>query len=234
MIKVLIIEDDPMVAEFNKRYLLQVEGFVVVATARSAEEAFPIVQAESIDLILLDLFLPGTNGMDFLFKLREMDKNMDVIVVSAACDWPSIQQTLRYGVVDFLIKPFEFERLKTALVAYRERSRFIKTQPTLIQTDLDQYILRKKPEPAEGLPKGLDRNTLKVVWECIRQQGQDSFETNDIAKCLGISRVSIRKYLHFLHGQGLLSLDVAFGSIGRPVYRYCCIRPDNDFIKHFL
>jgi len=59
MIKVLIVEDDPMVAKFNKYYLEQIEGFQLVAVASSAEAALKILEKEKIDLILLDIFIPG-------------------------------------------------------------------------------------------------------------------------------------------------------------------------------
>lgn len=67
MIKVLIVEDDPMVCELNKRYLSQINGFKLVDTASSFEEAVKVLKKSQIDLILLDIFMPGKNGLD-LFK----------------------------------------------------------------------------------------------------------------------------------------------------------------------
>lgn len=71
MIRVLIVEDDPMVAEFNKRYLEQVEGFQLVSVVSSVNEALNLLEKQTIDLILLDIFIPGMNGLDLLLLIRK-------------------------------------------------------------------------------------------------------------------------------------------------------------------
>jgi len=71
MIRVLIVEDDPMVAEFNRRYLAQLEGFTLAAIVRSAAEALTLLEQQEVDLILLDIFMPGINGLEFLANRKE-------------------------------------------------------------------------------------------------------------------------------------------------------------------
>ena len=230
----MIVEDDPMVAELNRRYLEQVEGFTLVASARSVDEALSQLGQHHIDLILLDIFMPGMNGLELLARIRETGRAVDVILVTAACDSHSINEALRSGAVDYLIKPFEFERLHAALSRYRERAVLIKEQPVLTQSELDQCILCKTRSAEENLPKGLDRNTLNKVWENIRQIGNNSFTTEELANFVGISRVSMRKYLGFLKQIGVVSLDVTYGAVGRPVYKYRCVSLDSDFIKRYL
>jgi CitB family two-component system response regulator MalR len=172
-------------------------------------------------------------GLDLLSQIRTIDTNVDVIIVSAACDSHSIQKALRYGAVDYLIKPFEFERFNTALSAYRDRSLFIKGQSSIKQAELDQKILLKDQPLLNELPKGLGRSTLNIVWEYIREGAENPFTTEEMAKRVGISRVSMRKYLTFLMKLDILRMEVTFGSIGRPVYKYRCINTKTDFIKRF-
>jgi len=164
----------------------------------------------------------------------QIEKSVDVIIVSAACDNRTIQKALRYGIVDYLIKPFEFERFSTALSAYRERAVFIRSQGSLNQAQLDQRVLGKDQPLTGGLPKGLDRNTLKIIWEHIKEHAADTFTTEDVAKWVGISRVSVRKYLTFLMQMEVLRLEVTFGSIGRPVYKYRCIKQESSYIERLL
>ncbi len=64
MIKVIIVEDDPMVAELNKRYIELVEGFEVQAVLHSADAALQMLDTCAVDLVLLDIFMPGMNGMN--------------------------------------------------------------------------------------------------------------------------------------------------------------------------
>lgn len=235
MTKVLIVEDDPMVAEFNKRYLEQVGGFSLEAIASSMDEALKLLEQKEIDLILLDIFMPGQGGLELLAQIRQMGKSVDVIVVSAASDRYSIKKALQYGAVDYLIKPFEFDRFREALVAYRERASLMQDQEKLSQVDLDKQIFHKNSltQPGE-LPKGLTRDTLKLVWDNIRETQGDPFSTEEIAQVVGISRVSIRKYLSFLDQIGVLQTEIIYGAVGRPVYKHRYIPSKNNIISSYL
>jgi len=235
MIKVLIVEDDPMVAEFNKRYLEQVGGFELIAIAPSVADALNILDHQKIELILLDIFMPGMNGFDLLAEIRQLGQGVDVIVVSAACDSQSIKKALRYGAVDYLIKPFEFERFNTALSTYRDWVKMTKGQEKLSQAELDIRLLHPNPLPVHSeLPKGLTRNTLKTVWESIQAMKEHSFSTEEMANRIGVSRVSMRKYLGFLTDIGVIEMEVIYGSVGRPVYQHRCIKPESDLIKTYF
>jgi CitB family two-component system response regulator MalR len=236
MINVLIVEDDPMVAEFNKRYLEQVEGFALKGIAASADEALMILKREEIDLILLDIYMPGISGLELLSQIRKIGEGIDVIVVSAAADSDSIKRALQYGAVDYLIKPFEFNRFREALATYRGRATLMQDQVKLSQVDLDKQIFRKydtTSKPGE-LPKGLNRDTLKLVWEQIQETGREPFSTEEISQRVGISRVSMRKYLSFLDEIGVLETEVLYGSVGRPVYKHRHIVTKSDFLKIYL
>lgn len=236
MINVLIVEDDPMVAEFNKRYLNQVGGFQLKASSRSFDEALSILKSEEIDLILLDIFMPGTSGLELLAEIRKSDKEVDVIIVSAACDIQTIKKALKYGAVDYLIKPFEFERFNSALTAYREKQSIMKQKEALSQEELDKLILNNKEQIqiSTQIPKGLDKNTLKKVWTNIKGMKENTFSTGEIARVVGISRVSMRKYLDFLSCIEALKMDIVYGSVGRPIYKYRCVDFENDIINRYL
>lgn len=220
MIRVMIVEDDPMVAELNKRYLLSVPGFLFVASAKDGATALSILEKVKIDLVLLDVFMPGMDGLELLTKIRSSGFSPDVILLTAARDSQSINKALQYGAVDYLVKPFEFERFSEALTAYKSRNRFIKSQGELSQSEIDQRILQRGQASVEELPKGLDRKTLSKIWDNIKEFTGTEFTTEELAKQVGISRVSMRKYLDFLEKAGFLSLNVSYGAIGRPVYKY--------------
>lgn len=230
----MIVDDDPMVAEFNKRYVDLVEGFTVESVVHSADEALIRLDEVHIDLILLDIFMPGMNGLELLTTLRQIGKGVDVIVITAACDSNNIKRALRFGAVDYIMKPFEFERLDAALMAYKGLVNLMEDQESVNQVDLDQCILYKEQSSSIQLPKGIDRNTLTVTWAKIKELGQELFSTEEMAKHIGISRVSMRKYLEFLRQIGTLSLELIYGTVGRPVYKYRCINGANNFIQRYL
>ena len=76
------------------------------------EENF--LKDHQVDLILLDVYMGKETGLDMLVELRKADDPVDVIVITAANDKESVQTALRYGAVDYLIKPFSFERFQDA------------------------------------------------------------------------------------------------------------------------
>lgn len=98
MINVLIVDDDPMVAELNRRYLEQVDGFRwlgSVSTIQAAKQK--LLESEPpIDLVLLDIYMQKDNGLDLLPVIRQMPNNIDVIMISSASDMPAIKK--RYGM----------------------------------------------------------------------------------------------------------------------------------------
>ena len=220
MINVLVVEDDPMVAQLHEHYLSQIKGFQLCDIAGNGDTALKLLRQNKYDLIILDVFMPTMDGLQLLAKIRENGYDVDVIIVSAANDKDKIKLALRLGAVDYIIKPFEFERFNLALNNYLKRYQIVEEQGIIKQADLDTTIMRQENQVAVTLPKGLDKNTLGTVWDCI---------------CMvGISRVSIRKYLEFLKCLHLLKLDLHRGSVGRPVYKYLCLDKQSDVLKAYI
>jgi response regulator of citrate/malate metabolism len=234
-IKVLIVEDDPMVAELNKRYLSKVEGYQLVDIAYSAEEATQLIEEKEIDiqLILLDVYMSGQNGLEMLSTIRKKGLPIDVILITAATDTENIQSALHYGAIDYLIKPFEFIRFKQALLRYKEKFELLQKREKLNQKELDQKLLNSEQEKIieqKALPKGLTKSTLLIIIDTIKNV--TSFSTDDIAESTGISRVSVRKYLMFLVDIDVLEETLTYG-IGRPVYQYS-YKGNSDIIDAYL
>ena len=238
MINVMIIEDDPMVAQLNRQFVERVEGFTVIGHAANTKQAHALLAAAEVDLLLLDIHMPGMNGLDFLRQLREEKKDLDVILITAASKISQIQQALRLGAVDYLIKPFEFSRFQEALLQYQNHYNGLDDRNKVDQQELDR-MLRKKRDPSQELssprtvPKGLTKTTLKKIIGVILQIEADTFSTEDIEESSGISRVSVRKYLKFLTEIGYLEENLVYG-IGRPIYRYGIKRSNQHLITSYL
>ena len=226
MIKVLIVEDDPMVAMLNTHYLEQVGGFELVQAVNSVKSAIEILEKSRVDLVLLDIFMPEETGFELLMYIRNQEKESDIIMISAVHDMGSIKKALQYGVVDYLIKPFTFERFKEALTIYREKLTFMKEQQKLSQSELDSLILQKEkrePTVTKELPKGLTKQTLQLIWQKIESLNGRAFTTDEMAQLVGISRVSIRKYVMFLTDIGVLENEMMYQHVGRPVSKLRCV-----------
>ncbi|WP_270182289.1 response regulator [Alkalihalobacillus sp. CinArs1] len=222
MIQVMIVEDDPMVANLNKQYIEQVGGYQVAAEASNVVEALRSLSECRIDLILLDVYMPGRDGLQFLKELRAKDEQVDVILITAASEREQIQQSLRLGAVDYLIKPFDFHRLKRALNKYKENHFPLKDKPKVSQDEIDNIFIKKEHHFEDRriqVPKGLTKTTLEHIIGIIHTKQNETFSTDEVAREADISRVSIRKYLKFLKEIDFLEETLIYG-IGRPVYQY--------------
>lgn len=237
-IQVLIVEDDPMVAKFNRHYLEQIQGFEFAGWAASGGEAVQMLEELAVDLILLDFHMPRTSGLQLLSALREQGSTVDIIVISAASDNSSIRKALQLGAVDYLIKPFEFSRFQAALSAYREDYALMKHKENLSQEQLDK-LLRHSLSPEEDnksgtLPKGLTEGTLESIWSTIQKLEHPVFSTEDITAEAPISRISVRKYLAFLTEAGVLDMEISYGAVGRPVYMYTVAATGHEIIAKYI
>lgn len=218
---VLIVEDDPMVAELNRRYLARITGFTCAGVVNSVEQAMQIVDRKTVDLILLDVYMPDTNGLEFLAELRKAHRKIDVIMVTAARDATNIEEALRLGAVDYLVKPFEYERLEEALEVYRRRRSTVHCEKQLSQAVIDRYLFNRSLEKLV-YPKGLDRNTMRKIKQQIDDfPPERQFSSDEIANLTGISRVTARRYLEFLTEKEILNKEYQYGLVGRPLCMYC-------------
>lgn len=235
MINVLVVDDDAMVAELNRAYVSQIPGFICCGTASTLKQATEYVSdpGQVIDLILLDVYMQQDSGLSLLPVLREENKKIDVIVISSASDFSTIQKALHYGVVDYLIKPFQFSRFEEALTNWRDKRALIGAQKHYQQADIDRLLHGSYPQAVDPtrLPKGLTPLTLRTLCRWIAGRPYDEFSTDDLAQAVSISRVSCRKYLIWLDSVGILSTRTHYGTAGRPVYRYSLQAEHAELLK---
>src|SRR5699024_2733260 len=186
MIKVLIVEDDPMVLEVNKEYLSKLDNFLLVSSAKTGQEALHSIRNEDIDLVLLDVYLPDISGVDLLRKIRDLNMPIDVITVTAARDSETVHRLFRLGVIDYLVKPFRFDRFKSALENYERFWYKLKNKETMSQEDIDYFIEQEKSPNIELLPKGLNEITLKQIMMALLKQ-EEPVRAEELAQYLGLA-----------------------------------------------
>lgn len=217
----MIIEDDPMVREINSKFLNKISGFSLLKAAGNLTEAKKYMLLRKPDLILLDVFLPKENGIDFLKWLRNEEIDVDVILITADKTSERVQEAFRYGAVDYLIKPFTFERFKEALMQFKERHYEFKKGNELEQTDLDKLISTAAAvQENESLAKGLNKYTYRSIWEEIQRRGFEYFTAEELSEELKIARVTVRRYLEYMEKEGLLDKLVEYGKVGRPQHKF--------------
>ena len=235
MIKVLIVEDDPMVLEINSSYLNQIPGYKLAGKVTSVKDALSFLEKNEVDLILLDIYMPEQDGLSFLTQIRSAQKDIDVILITAASDKKSIHRAIQNGAVDYIIKPFRFERLKQALVKYKEHRRLLMDKTNINQEELDRLINNPNRVFTKVLPpKGLTKHTLREIWNYIESKKGEEFSTEELVEVIGISRISIRKYLAFLEDINVLTSHLSYGNIGRPLTMYNCKVENEESVKPYI
>ncbi|PTI79463.1 two-component system response regulator DcuR [Staphylococcus succinus] len=236
MIRVLIVEDDPMVAQLNKQFIEKIDGYDLVAITHNVTAAITTMEQTHVDLILLDVYMPEQNGLSLLTYIREHHLKIDAILITAASDVDQIQKAFRYGAMDYLIKPFEFERFKKSLLQYKEKLKFYNDNQSVSQSVLDNELFNKKSTSSDSngnLPKGLTKGTLQSIVNKVNHSGKMEFSTDEIAEIANISRVSVRKYLKFLADIDVLEETLTYG-IGRPVYLYHFKQENLHFLNEYV
>lgn len=210
--RVLIIEDDPMVAMIHKEYFKRKELTDDLNHVTSLEAAKDYLKKNKVDLIVLDNYLTDGQGVEFLPEL----KGYPIIMITAANDVQTVEAALSNGVVDYLVKPFTYERFSQAIDKVQDYVNLL-SKEKINQDLIDDYLNSGRvDEEEDSLPKGLSRITLKKVIEAIQQQNT-GFTTQQIADILDISRITIRKYLNHLVNINVLNEDAEYYTSGRPV-----------------
>lgn len=236
MMNVLVVDDDAMVAELNRCYINQISGLTCCGTASTLQQAKERLQQEPpVDLILLDIYMQQENGLDLLAELRHSAYAVDVIIISSAADAATIKTSLNYGVVDYLIKPFQFSRFEEALTHWRQKRSQMDNQQYYQQAELDRLIHGRSADAGEQkrLPKGLTPQTLRTLCQWIEAHPDSEFSTDELAAEVNISRVSCRKYLIWLAEINILFTTIHYGATGRPVYRYRLQAEYHSLLKQY-
>lgn len=113
--KILIIDDDYSVRDFLERFFKQ-KGYQRVQSAMGGQEGLEIIKKEDIKLVLLDVKLPGMNGIEILRKIKEIKKDTGVIMITGFPDEPKAKEAMKEGAYDYIIKPFDLAYLELSVL----------------------------------------------------------------------------------------------------------------------
>jgi response regulator of citrate/malate metabolism len=215
--RVLVVEDDRVIAGLHCRFVSRVPGFTVVGVAGTVAQAERLVDTLRPDLILLDLGLPDQNGIMLLRHLRARGEPVEAIAVTAATAGPLVRAAVHLGIVDYLVKPFDQERLRQALGLFRRRMAML-TPDELRQGDVDR-VCSDGPNSQRWLPRDLSPERLHQIQDSFATLGRPA-TAGEVAERTGVSRVTARRYLEYLVTIGQAQTSAAASGPGRPAKTY--------------
>lgn len=142
------------------------------------------------------------------------------MVITAAREAAAVRRSVRQGVVNYLLKPFEFEDLRPRLERYAAQRSSLLASVVRDQTDVDRVLAGTAlPSSSPALPKGMSVETAGLVERTLR--GIDgSLSAAECAARAYISRVSARRYLEHFQCTGHAEVSLRYGAAGRPERRY--------------
>lgn len=112
--KILIIDDEPNVCQFIGEFL-EFKGYEI-SSAYSGEKALALLGDNSFDLILLDLIMPGMNGLEVLEEIKRTEKDIPIIIVTGVKDKKVAADALKMGAIDFITKPIDLDVLEESIM----------------------------------------------------------------------------------------------------------------------
>ncbi|WP_326717332.1 response regulator [Vagococcus jeotgali] len=217
---VLILEDDPMVEFIHRSYLEKMAIFDNIYSTNTVSNAIDYLQKQTVDLLLLDIHLKNENGLDCLMMIRQQKLPIDVILITAADELQTVQEGLRLGVIDYLLKPFTHERFEKSIQLFLEKHALLSEEKTT-QDTIDHLTNQTTKHQVKDLvlDKGLSQQTMDHILSIIKSNPK-SFTIQELADKCQLSHVSIRKYVTFLEEHHLVTSKTVYTKVGRPFKEY--------------
>jgi response regulator of citrate/malate metabolism len=226
MINVLIVEDEPLIAEAHRTYLERIEGFTPAAVVRSAHDAMRVASEAAaggspIDLVLLDLGLPDASGIALASRLSGLRPAPDIIAITSERDLEMVRAAVAHGALSYLLKPFTFAAFRDRLERYRRyRSSLPAGTDAASQAEVDRALAEMRMSSDRAVsPKGAAPGTTDEIARAVRDS-PNGLTADQVARQVGVSRVTAWRYLERLADDGTVSRRTDYGKAGRPKTRY--------------
>ncbi|MDU7030445.1 response regulator transcription factor [Robinsoniella peoriensis] len=218
--RILIVEDETDLCDSIAEGL-QIDGYAV-DTCYDGEEAYELITTETYDLVVLDLNLPGMDGIDILSKVRSQDKNIKILILSARSTVSDKVTGLDSGANDYLAKPFDFEELEARIRCLLRRT-FIQEDTILVWDSISLDTVRRSAS-VNGEELTLTKKELalleyfllhpdKVISQEEMMEHVWNMEADSLSNAVRVHIASLRKKL-----KAALSYDTIATKIGAGYY----------------
>ena len=165
--QILVVEDEEKLAGALQKGLEAEKHSVRVV--HSGEEAFFLASTERFDLVLLDIMLPGRDGLDILRALRQKNSNLPVLILTSKDAVEDRVRGLKAGADDYLVKPFAFPELLARVEAIARRSNRTEVTSAMRLADLEMDTLRHSAS-REGHELTLTSREFELLEYLLRHQ----------------------------------------------------------------
>ncbi|WP_211748545.1 response regulator [Paenibacillus sp. Marseille-Q4541] len=220
-LSVLIVEDDFRIAQMHGKYVELHSGYTLAGIAHNYKEAVNFLENNTPDLLLLDVYLPDHSGIELLRTIRSKGLKADTIFITASKESDMIEEGLRLGIFDYLIKPFDLDHLQNTLSKYAKYKSRLTSSAELSQDMVNDLMKLRAPKETASpvFQKGIGEKTLELILDCIRSSN-DLKTAEDISLLAGVSLSTVRNYLKYMVQENKIEEFQQYGTIGRPQKLY--------------
>lgn len=223
--KTIIVEDDLMVCAILEKQLGRFSQLQLCGNFRRCSDALTYLteDPEGAQLVVLDYYMPGMNGIEFLAELRKTNIDVQVIMITSAGDYSVIRSAMCHGICDYVLKPFNSARLEKAIGRFETTMRLIKTTHVWTQDKVDTLLSPHKhynvePVNESGVPSPgkINKTTLENVRAYMRLNEGKKMPLVEISEGLELSTVTSRRYLKYMNSLGEINITLDCKTGGRP------------------
>ena len=223
--KTIIVEDDLMVCAILEKQLGRFSQLQLCGNFRRCSDALTYLTEDpkGAQLVVLDYYMPGMNGIEFLAELRKTNIDVQVIMITSAGDYSVIRSAMCHGICDYVLKPFNSARLEKAIGRFETTMRLIKTTHVWTQDKVDTLLSPHKhynvePVNESGVPSPgkINKTTLENVRAYMRLNAGKKMPLVEISEGLTLSTVTSRRYLKYMNSLGEINITLDCKTGGRP------------------
>jgi two-component system, NtrC family, response regulator AtoC len=189
-ISILIADDDAAVRSYLARFLSSC-GYLTMAVESGDEAILRMKGQPTPDLVLLDVMMPGTNGLEVLAHLKKVNPNVPVIILSGVGHIKTVVEAIRLGAADYLSKPFEEEELQLTIRNALEK----------LELRDEVKLLRRQLAESEDQELGISSNSKMVRVREIARQVADTDVPVLITGESGVGKEVLARYIHVHSGR---------------------------------
>lgn len=184
MKKLLIVDDDSHLLD-SLRFVFS--GLYEVSAARSAEEAAVLLEQQEADIMLLDIILPGINGVELLCTVRERHPQMPVVMISGAPSIRPVMKALELGASDYIRKPFDIDEMRL-VVARALHLNDLRQRVAGLERELARrpFVAEPADRPMKEVLEDFERT---IIQKALQRAGGVQTRT---AEALGTTRRILR------------------------------------------
>ena len=204
----LLVDDHSLIRAGVRALVLDIPGYAVIGEANDGSQLLEMVEQLSPDIVLLDISMKQTSGLEALQRLKRVRPQSKVLILSMHTDPALIMQALESGAYGYLLKDTTATELEHALEALRNNERYL--SPAIAHTVINQALTRNQKQPEIAESHNLTARQLEILRLIVRGKS-----TREIANGLGLSiktvethRSQIMKRLQIYDVAGLVLFAV--------------------------